>query len=229
MTAPSNALNARKRPRQARSAAMVEAILEAAARILEDGGLAAFNTNAVAEKAGVSVGSLYQYFPGKAALLAELIRRKRAELMESLEREEASADQRDLPAVINGFIRAAIAHQLDRPRLATSLEYAELMLPIDAETEALKRSIVATVAAALALRGVPDPETGARDLSALTRGMVDTAGLFGETDTASLEQRVRRAVYGYLGVGLNALEVKTALTLAQSGVCSRSCDRQPAK
>ncbi len=183
---------------------MVEAILEAAARILEDGGLAAFNTNAVAERAGVSVGSLYQYFPGKTALLAELIRRRRSELMDGLQREAASAEQRDLPSVVNGFIRAAIAHQLDRPRLATSLEYAEMMLPIDAETEALKRSIAETVASALALHGVPDPATAARDLSALTRGMVDTAGLFGETDTTSLERRVRRAVYGYLGIGLNA-------------------------
>lgn len=179
---------------------MVETILEAAARILEAEGLPAFNTNAVAEKAGVSVGSLYQYFPGKDALLAELIRRKRAELMAGLDRERSLADRRDLSAMVNGFIRAAIAHQLDRPRLATSLEYAEEMLPIDAETQALKRSIVETVAKALALHGIPDAETAARDLSALTRGMVDTAGLFGETDFAALERRVGRAVFGYLGV-----------------------------
>jgi hypothetical protein len=46
--------------------------------------------------------------------------------------------------------------------------------------------------------GVPDPETAARDLSAMVRGMVDAAGLFGETDQGTLEARVRRAVYGYL-------------------------------
>ena len=67
----------------------------------------------------------------------------------------------------------------------------------------MKRAIVEAVAAALALHGVPDPETAARDLAALTRGMVDAAGLFGETDIASLEQRVRRAVHGCLGLALS--------------------------
>jgi len=56
---------------------------EAAARILEAAGLAALNTNAVAEKAGVSVGSLYQYFPAKESLLVTLIRRNRARLTEA--------------------------------------------------------------------------------------------------------------------------------------------------
>lgn len=200
VTAPRPSIDARKRPRQGRSAATVEAIIEAAARILETSGLPAFNTNAVADKAGVSIGSLYQYFPAKEALLAALIRRKRAELIADIEREKAEAGAHDLPRVIDGFIRAAIAHQLERPRLARTLEYAEAMLPIDAETEALKRAIVAAVAEALAIHGIGDPETAARDLAALTRGMIDSAGLFGESDTASLESRVKRAVYGYLGI-----------------------------
>lgn len=72
--------DSRKRPRQARSVATFEAILEAAARILESLGFAGFNTNAVAELAGVSIGSLYQYFPSKEALIVELIRRERAKL-----------------------------------------------------------------------------------------------------------------------------------------------------
>lgn len=187
--------------------AMVETILEAAARILEVGGLAAFNTNAVADRAGVSVGSLYQYFPGKEALLTALIRRKRSELMAGIERERALASRKDLPSVVDGFIRAAIVHQLDRPRLAASLEYAEAMLPIDMETETLKRAIVDAVASVLSLHGVRDPETAARDLAALTRGMVDSAGLFGETDMASLEHRVRRAVFGYLGLNQHGTPV----------------------
>ncbi len=200
MTTPRSLLNARKRPRQMRSAATVEAIIEAAARILEVSGLEAFNTNAVAEKAGVSIGSLYQYFPAKEALLAALIRRKRTELIADIEREKALAGAHDLSRVLDGFIRAALAHQLKRPRLASTLEYAEAMLPINAETEALKRAIVAAVAEALSTHGIDKPETAARDLSALVRGMIDSAGLFGETDTASLESRVRRAVYGYLGI-----------------------------
>lgn len=65
---PGNAsFELRKTPKQARSRNTVEVILEAATRILQEGGLAAFNTNAVAERAGIGVASLYDYFPGKNA------------------------------------------------------------------------------------------------------------------------------------------------------------------
>ncbi|HTR88088.1 MAG TPA: TetR/AcrR family transcriptional regulator [Reyranella sp.] len=62
----------RRIPRQNRAEETVSAILEAAAQILEAGGLAAFTTNAVAERAGVSIGTLYQYFADKAALIRAL-------------------------------------------------------------------------------------------------------------------------------------------------------------
>ena len=68
--------NQRRRPRQARSRATWEAIVEAAAQILEQYGAAAFNTNAVAERAGVSIGTLYQYFPDKQAILAAAAKRE---------------------------------------------------------------------------------------------------------------------------------------------------------
>jgi AcrR family transcriptional regulator len=59
----------RRRPRQARSRATWDAILEAAAQVLERAGPDGFNTAAVAERAGVSIGTLYQYFPDKQAIL----------------------------------------------------------------------------------------------------------------------------------------------------------------
>lgn len=65
----------RKQPRQERSAATVEAVLRAATYILTRRGWAAFTTNEVAEKAGVNIASLYQYFPNKEAIIAELQRR----------------------------------------------------------------------------------------------------------------------------------------------------------
>lgn len=68
----------RKGPRQARSRATVEAIVEAGARILSESGWAGFTTNKVAETAGVSIGSLYQYFPDKISLV-EAIRRRHVE------------------------------------------------------------------------------------------------------------------------------------------------------
>ncbi|MGP4029247.1 TetR/AcrR family transcriptional regulator [Actinomadura sp. 3N407] len=59
----------RKRPRQQRSQFTVEAILEAAAQLFQRYGYAATTTNKIAERAGVSIGSLYQYFPNKDAVL----------------------------------------------------------------------------------------------------------------------------------------------------------------
>lgn len=68
-------LSPRKRPAQRRSRDTVEAILEAAAQVLDAAGYAGLNTNAIAARAGISVGSLYQYFPNKQAICAELTRR----------------------------------------------------------------------------------------------------------------------------------------------------------
>jgi AcrR family transcriptional regulator len=65
-------ISSRKRPKQARSTDLVAAILEAAAQVLAKEGAPRFTTARVAEKAGVSVGSLYQYFPNKAAILFRL-------------------------------------------------------------------------------------------------------------------------------------------------------------
>jgi AcrR family transcriptional regulator len=65
-------ISARKAPSQARSNALVEAILAAAVQVLASEGAQRFTTARVAERAGVSVGSLYQYFPNKAAILFRL-------------------------------------------------------------------------------------------------------------------------------------------------------------
>ncbi len=191
-------LHARKRPLQRRSAATVSVILEAAARILEQHGLAGFNTNLVAQRAGVSIGSLYQYFPGKEALLAALIRDARSDLLASVQ--QVCAQSGVLETQLQALIRAAVAHQLQRPQLMRHLEYAELMLPLDQETNALNQALQQAVQDLLLTHGMPDATTAAQDLIALSRGMIDSAGLAGETDAAALEQRVWRAVRGYLSV-----------------------------
>ena len=65
-------ITSRKQPKQSRSNDLVAAILEAALQVLAKEGAQRFTTIRVAEKAGVSVGSLYQYFPNKAAILFRL-------------------------------------------------------------------------------------------------------------------------------------------------------------
>jgi AcrR family transcriptional regulator len=79
-------LKQRKFPRQQRAEVTVISIAEAAARILEHGGLDAYNTNSVARLAGISVGSLYQYFPNKDAISRALIDREAFSLLAVLER-----------------------------------------------------------------------------------------------------------------------------------------------
>jgi AcrR family transcriptional regulator len=68
----------RATPRQDRSRFSVEAILEAATQILESDGETGFNTNAIAARAGVSIGALYRYFPDKRAILLALARNEKA-------------------------------------------------------------------------------------------------------------------------------------------------------
>jgi AcrR family transcriptional regulator len=69
---PSPSISTRKQPRQVRATELVAAILQAAVQVLASEGAQRFTTTRVAERAGVSVGSLYQYFPNKAALLFRL-------------------------------------------------------------------------------------------------------------------------------------------------------------
>jgi len=71
----------RKQPVQQRSKALVTALLDATARLLVTIGYIAITTNKVAEKAGVGIGSLYEYFPNKESLVAALIERNSMEIV----------------------------------------------------------------------------------------------------------------------------------------------------
>lgn len=104
----------RKKPSQARARVLVDAIREACLRVLREEGPDALNTNRIAEVAGVSIGSLYQYFPNKEAILSEIfeefirreeqeIHERKAELRESL--------MRPLPEVLRWLVdRTADRH-----------------------------------------------------------------------------------------------------------------------
>lgn len=94
----------RKSARQERSQVTVDAILEAAARLFAEGGLDQVNTNRIAELAGVSIGSLYQYFPGKEAILGELIDRHSEQTIAVLAAKLAEFDSRPIPAVLREIV-----------------------------------------------------------------------------------------------------------------------------
>lgn len=185
----------RKRPAQARSGVLVEAILEAAARLL-DGGPAGYTTNTIAERAGVSIGSLYQYFPSKDAITLALVERAAARLVADIEQAALLADWR---AALGAMVRAAVRHQLEQPRLASALDAQEARLAalrVDLPDPARIASALAAVLARAP--GAGDRSDALADLIAITRALCDAAGTRGDTDVAALERRVERAVFGYL-------------------------------
>ena len=94
----------RKAARQERSQVTVDAILEAATRLFAEGGLEAVNTNQIAELAGVSIGSLYQYFPTKQAILGELIDRHSERTTAALVAKLADFAARPIAAVLREVV-----------------------------------------------------------------------------------------------------------------------------
>lgn len=132
----------RKSPSQDRSRATVDTIIDAAARILVKDGYDAFTTNRVAEKAGVSIGSLYQYFPNKEALLSELMRRH----MEDLEKGTEEMVERAKSAPLAEVVRAAIEHNVQlhlvNPALHRKLsDEVPSLGPLDWEAAFVERTI----------------------------------------------------------------------------------------
>lgn len=107
----------RKLPKQERSQATVSAILIATTRILTEEGYDKFNTNRVAELAGVSVGSLYQYFPNKAALLYALGEHHANEMAELAQHHLEDLGDRSILEVLQQIIKAVLAAYAVNPKL----------------------------------------------------------------------------------------------------------------
>lgn len=109
--------NPRKEASQDRSRATVDALVEATARILVREGFDKASTNRIAEVAGVSVGSLYQYFPSKEALVAAVIDRHRQEILEAVRGELAKAAQQPLEQGVRTLVAVAVEAHRVNPKL----------------------------------------------------------------------------------------------------------------
>lgn len=106
---PSPRISSRKQPQQARSAELVATILEAAVQVLAKEGAQRFTTARVAEKAGVSVGSVYQYFPNKAAILFRLQAdewRETGGLLREILEDRSRPPPERLRALVHAFVRS---------------------------------------------------------------------------------------------------------------------------
>ncbi len=107
----------RKLPQQDRSHMTVEAILEATTHILTEEGYNKANTNRIAERAGISIGSLYQYFPNKESLIVALIEQHSKEIAELVESKLQHLFDAPLETAIPELVRAVIAAHAINPRL----------------------------------------------------------------------------------------------------------------
>lgn len=114
-------ISTRKQPQQARSTELVRAILEAAVRVLEKEGAQRFTTARVAARAGVSVGSVYQYFPNKASILFRLQSdewRQTTDMMRGILEDKAKPPLDRLRTLVHAFVKSECDEAAIRTALA---------------------------------------------------------------------------------------------------------------
>ncbi len=134
-------VEARKAPRQSRSKATVSAILTATVRLLREGGLAQANTNRIAEVAGVSVGSLYQYFPNKQSLAAALLERHLLQARELLAAKLKAVRSQPLEEAVRVLIRALLDFYLADPQVTAALESMAAELGMTGLVEQVRQEV----------------------------------------------------------------------------------------
>jgi len=177
---PHNASRPRKIPRQARSLATVEVILDAAGLLLVDEGYEQATTNRIAERAGVSIGSLYQYFPNREAVVAALARRLKTSIAKPLWLSMSEQHQRDLRSEIAFGLRTSIAgHARALPLLRILLEVTSQPAAMAWSVEAFRerQTILRNFLKAHAgeLREDFDIEAGSFFLPRMVSSTIDTA------------------------------------------------------
>jgi AcrR family transcriptional regulator len=190
----------RRRPVQARSMATVETLLSAVAQILVAGGYEGATTNHIARRAGVSVGSLYQYFPNKEALLRELLSRhlarRRSAIAEALAGPASMAPVDAVRRMLRGVFEA---HRVEPALYRALAEHGD-----PDEVDAHERAVEALLARYLrgragALRP-SDPDLAARVLVRAVSGLLRTStrGDPGWAERVEVEQEILDLSLRYL-------------------------------
>jgi AcrR family transcriptional regulator len=193
------AVKTRRQPSQARSVAAVEAILDAAARSLITRGYDETTTSLVASEAGVSVGSLYQYFANKEALVAAVAQRHADRQMQVMAAAAARIAEASLAEVVHTMCAALVeAHRID-PELSNVLlrQVANVGTSHHWEVERAARALVHGLLAARKDEILPDDlETASFVLVTLVEGIVYSAVLQQDAGAPGLDavQRETEAV-----------------------------------
>lgn len=196
----------RKSPQQARSRELFESILTAAARVFVRHGYAHATTNRIAEAAGISVGSLYQYFPSKDAIAVELLRRYREGLLALVAEHLRRFAEGSLEDAVHALLASLLRGEGIDPALHRVL--IEQVLRTDARGELMgfEERLEQVLRDALLARAAGDPERRRGDvevasfvvvrvvLAMVHAVVVDRPAL----DRARLADELTRLVMGYL-------------------------------
>ncbi|MDZ7926350.1 MAG: TetR/AcrR family transcriptional regulator [Agrobacterium sp.] len=191
----------RKEPRQERSKATVDAVIHAAARILSDCGWAGFTTNRVAETAGVSIGSLYQYFPDKISIV-EAVRHRH--LQDCLTVMKSVAEQQcSLPQFVEELVTGMIAVHSIHPGLhKVLLDDAPSHEGMNDPNSAFEREYLGLYSKALAahVTGGSKAESGTAALivSDAIDGIIHNAARRGELQSPKIKREMIALVEAYL-------------------------------
>jgi len=175
----------------------VGVILEASARILETDGLRGFNTNAIATKAGVSIGSLYQYFPNKDSIILVLISSFEKAFHDTVVKAVQDGKGKGLKSRLRLVVRALVSAHYYRPRLNRLLETEEEHLGSEADDSAFHANLLQLLRDHKEEMAVPVSRVTERVLMAILRAVVDL-GLASDASPQSTEQRAMHAICGYL-------------------------------
>jgi len=197
-------LQPRKEPRQARSKAMVDTILDAMARVLVERGYAKTNTNLVAEAAGISVGSLYQYFPNKDALIFALRERHVTRMLALFEGVVAKMDSSgSLSSDFEALIEALVAAHLLEPELNRILEeeFPSFHLPVSTPVrQRFYEAIKAVLVKHRKSLTTPDIDVAAFVVQRMLKSLVNAMILIAPPglNAASVRLEILPAMIGYL-------------------------------
>jgi AcrR family transcriptional regulator len=191
----------RKQPTQTRSKATVGAIVEAATRILSDHGWAGFTTNKVAEAAGVSIGSYYQYFPDKHSLIEAILDRHFDDCRSVMK--NALEGRKPLSRFVNELIDGIIAIHSVNPSLhKVLLDEAPRSETFRDPHSAFEKEYLGYFCAAAAKyrtsKGIASDRTVGTIVSDAVDGVVHNAARRGTLQTVEVRNELVRMITSYM-------------------------------
>lgn len=180
---PQSAGKMRKKPTQARAAATIDAIIEATSQILQREGEDAVTTGRIAERAGVSIGSLYQYFANRDAILIALNTRQREEIVAEVARSLSEIEGQNGEEIVRRVVATLVA--IFRPRRSRR-RMVTLVAALRAEKGDETGALLDRIGDLIVEMSRRFPETSARPLSKVS-AYVLTRAVMGAIRSAVVE------------------------------------------